>query len=334
MALAYVTYVARPVLPEFGIEGNLGVVYSIHRNTFNVITHRGSLVAFQNAHKPRTPMGVGIRILDDCWSRLDRADWLHPGVHVNRYDGRLTLGDEYHVISVTDYEIWEPQISMPYHSPAKTREIVSILQDFVPPWLASFKCDGAKDLSIHPPFPGPSIVAVRSAIHRFAEAWLCLRKQSVASDAGLSASDLSAFIDTASGLIGLGPGLTPSGDDFLIGWFASAQFIGGESQRIAQAVAQQIVEAAYARTTILSAQYVMHATRGEWSEPLRNLVLACQMWLESKGEKDCHNSAERIRLEATRLLTIGATSGSDSLAGFIIGLGLYCMGDPSIFSGK
>ncbi len=64
------------------------------------------------------------------------------------------------------------------------------------------------------------------------------------------------------GLAGRGPGLTPAGDDILIGYVAALGLLHGDWPR-----ARMIAERAAHRTTSLSATLLRHAARGELPEP-------------------------------------------------------------------
>lgn len=67
---------------------------------------------------------------------------------------------------------------------------------------------------------------------------------------------------------GLGPGLTPSGDDLLAGYIAGLVLLHGERKR-----AHQIAEEAAERTNSLSATLLRHAARGEVPEPVHVLLV-------------------------------------------------------------
>lgn len=68
-------------------------------------------------------------------------------------------------------------------------------------------------------------------------------------------------------LAGLGPGLTPAGDDILCGYAAGLELFYGRDEE-----APAIAAAAAARTTSLSATLLRHAARGELPEPAHALL--------------------------------------------------------------
>jgi hypothetical protein len=120
---------------------------------------------------------------------------------------------------------------------------------------------------------------------------------------GLAAGDDVRVARGARSLAGLGGGLTPAGDDFIVGVLlaAWAGLYGPGAERRGAAAA----EAAAPRTTTLSAAYLRAAARGECLAPWHDLFAAQRL-----GE-----AATRAAVAA--LVAIGHTSGADALAGFV-----------------
>lgn len=113
------------------------------------------------------------------------------------------------------------------------------------------------------------------------------------------------------GLAGFGPGLTPAGDDALLGLLAGlwlCPHLDGRPIDPAP-VAQCVAATAAPRTTRLSATWLRHAGQGEFGAPWHALARA----LSSGGSADC--------LAALRLIrATGASSGTDAL----LGLAAWC----------
>lgn len=107
-------------------------------------------------------------------------------------------------------------------------------------------------------------------------------------------------------LAGLGPGLTPAGDDFLVGFMHAAWVMNPER---ATEICTPLAETASLRTTTLSRAWLEVAAAGEAGEPWHNLLGAL-------------NNDDRIgALAAARaILPTGHTSGADALAGFLFGM--------------
>ena len=116
-------------------------------------------------------------------------------------------------------------------------------------------------------------------------------------------------------LIGLGFGLTPSGDDLLVGYLAGlwstvrgkndrAQFLAGLGKSIIRHSRQ---------TNDISRTYLYHATRGQVSSRLTDL---CEVI--SRGEKP-----ERLRESADAAMQLGHSSGMDAVTGLLVGLAAW-----------
>lgn len=122
--------------------------------------------------------------------------------------------------------------------------------------------------------------------------------------AGLSAGSLALCQMGVRELAGLGGGLTPAGDDFIVGTLL-AVWAGGFSPQ-AEALCEAIAEAAASQTTLLSAAYLCAAARGECMQHWHSLFTAL-----------CQDDATSLPRATRHLLTIGHTSGADALAGFL-----------------
>ncbi|MEM8861094.1 MAG: DUF2877 domain-containing protein [Chloroflexota bacterium] len=94
-------------------------------------------------------------------------------------------------------------------------------------------------------------------------------------------------------LVGRGNGLTPTGDDVLIGTMHGLHVLGWD-----QAIIEMIGQSTIGRTTSLSGQFVQAAVVGEATEPWHQLLAGDANALEN-------------------ILSVGATSGKDAWIGFV-----------------
>lgn len=112
-------------------------------------------------------------------------------------------------------------------------------------------------------------------------------------------------------LIGLGPGLTPSGDDFIVGYLAGLWSTAGSDSsrlRFMSSLGAWLSHAA-AGTNAISCTYIKSAVNGNVSEPIATLA---QRFGQAK-------SMDSVR-EATRTaLQVGHTSGTDGIQGLLLG---------------
>lgn len=110
---------------------------------------------------------------------------------------------------------------------------------------------------------------------------------------GIRRTDSSAAVEAATSLAGLGSGLTPAGDDVMLGvlyalwiWLPQKEWI------------ELIIETAAPRTTTLSAAFLNAAADGEATVHWHNLVNGCPK-------------------APQQILAIGHSSGSDAWTGFL-----------------
>ncbi len=133
----------------------------------------------------------------------------------------------------------------------------------------------------------------------------------------LFSGDLNGAAENAGQILGLGPGLTPSCDDFLAGLvFGLKRGIGllsCERDRMLpgfiDTFATEILKRAKDKTTIYSVSYLAEAARGEAPAPAWELVYA----IVSK------NPDEAAAVSRT-LVRMGETSGSDTAVGIYYGM--------------
>jgi hypothetical protein len=117
-------------------------------------------------------------------------------------------------------------------------------------------------------------------------------------------------------LIGLGPGLTPAGDDFLAG-FISAGTIWRECLadpgKLTQEIAAGVRKGAEGRTTSVSVAMLADAADGEVSEPVQHFLTS----LIQRGERSA------VHFWAAEISRTGASSGEDLLNGLASGIGFF-----------
>src|SRR5262249_10398783 len=91
---------------------------------------------------------------------------------------------------------------------------------------------------------------------------------------GIARRDAGAFLAGALALIGLGEGLTPSGDDCLVGALAVAHRFAGPWVAAHPDIGNELGRAAAIGTTTVAAEFVAHAAAGHFAENLLDLLTA------------------------------------------------------------
>lgn len=133
--------------------------------------------------------------------------------------------------------------------------------------------------------------------------------------AAARALDECALPRAAAALAGLGPGLTPSGDDLLLGFAAALRACAGQDQHRLSFLAcfNLALHAAAGCTGEISRTYLLHAAQGRFASSLMRLLRAI-----GRAEQ-----GDPLRQAAQAVLRSGHTSGCDTAAGLLAGLAAW-----------
>ncbi len=127
-----------------------------------------------------------------------------------------------------------------------------------------------------------------------------------------AAGDLASAVEIAESLVGLGPGLTPSGDSMISGLLLALRLLGGATAGGTRAVwladwlGAAVTCYAAQRTTALAATLLHCAARGQAAEEVSAVLRAFA------GQKP-------VEPAARRLLTAGRATGAELTWGLIAG---------------
>jgi hypothetical protein len=121
---------------------------------------------------------------------------------------------------------------------------------------------------------------------------------------GVAQGDLALCVAGAEKLAGLGEGLTPAGDDFLLG--AIYGLWATRPRWGVERVVPALVAAAVPRTTRLSAAWLRAAARGEAAVAWHDLANGLAV-----------NGEEAVATAVSRIQATGHTSGKAALSGFV-----------------
>ncbi|RAY13237.1 hypothetical protein DPM19_21145 [Actinomadura craniellae] len=127
-----------------------------------------------------------------------------------------------------------------------------------------------------------------------------------------AAGDLAHAVDAAERIVGLGPGLTPSGDDVLAGLLVSLRLVGsavgegGTAVWLADWLGAAVTAHADTRTTSLAATLLHCAARGQAGAEVAAVLRAVA-------------GHEPMEPAVRRLLAAGHTSGADLAWGLLAG---------------
>ncbi|HCB49384.1 MAG TPA: hypothetical protein DEP47_07655 [Chloroflexi bacterium] len=191
-------------------------------------------------------------------------------------------------INLSEAEIWNPKPAWEDISPGNLAQVYQLLHRLL--------CSYSPSSNAHTTINNEQL---RAFVPKWMAAWHEM-------SAGLQKFDIVQAKLGAKKMAGLGGGLTPAGDDFLMGFIYSlwSQW----DSKMAHTWATEIVKVASPLTTRLSATWLKAAANGEATENWHRLVNAL-----------INSDPDNLVSAASRILAVGHSSGSDALTGYIAG---------------
>lgn len=290
---------SRPIQPLLQQAPRIATIHSVFHRAVNIALD-DTMLALLSSELPCMPNSV--RLSSIASERL--AGSLHAGMEVLIGNASLRIPARDFSLHLPQTPPWEPRPGITAYR--WSRETVTRHVRLLAHYLADQPQQGGLAPLIRPLLlgqPAPETPLSRMAL----PALRMLARASWRQD--------SAGVAEATGrLAGLGPGLTPSGDDALAGFAAvmvllSPQLSAGIISR--DVIAATIAKVARPRTTALSAVLLAHAARGEIAEHMGKLLLT--LALPAEASRAVLHAAERV-------LSLGAYSGSDTLLGTLLAL--------------
>ena len=129
----------------------------------------------------------------------------------------------------------------------------------------------------------------------------------------LTAQDASSGLAICQQIMGLGPGLTPSGDDVLVGCLKGLWLRTGTEEPLHSMLdlwRRALLPILHERTTVVGAAFIRHALHGQFAEVLDRAAAALSV----------PTAPEVVAAAMARLLAQGATSGTDTALGLLLSL--------------
>lgn len=266
------------LVPPFDWDGT---VHSVFATACNIAVGE-SLITVHDAQKQHTPTSVRVAAVGATpWTPI-----AHVGDRASFRAGWLSFGS--HLLDLSEVPIWAPGPPARFAAPADARRLLDEL------------------IRVHGAPTARSSSALTSTLAHDLAALRGIVTAGTASDP--RTDDLDVVVGR---MIGAGVGLTPTGDDVLVGLLA-ALTRGGQTAAataIVSRVAETVLRNTH-RTTDISAHYLRLATRGSFGEPLTNLV----------DSVVTGSSVDDVHARTREVLSVGASSGADALLGVLLGL--------------
>lgn len=274
--------------------GAIGEILSIHKDYLNIAI-ADALFAFVRKGSPVVPFGVVVDFGSD-WDTLD----VDQQLEVKSEDDCIIVGDVITFIGLKECDRYScrPIFKQVYDD----AEIMRRLQ-----YLHSFCRESPKNGGILTYLGQYQIdEGILQEVNPLGAIDQRIRRRFKALVSGIIGNNKSLIIEGAHGIMGVGPGLTPSGDDFLVGFLAGLMYCRPE--KVAQAasvLARCLDQDSSVFTTTISAQYMKCAAKEQFHQYVAGLIEAFNA-----------GTSGDLRKAAERLITLGHFSGTDLLLGF------------------
>ena len=257
-------------------------VHSVFLRACNIETQAGELITVVSPGSGNLPHGIR------CAAPFAR---LRQGQAANLEGATLRVPAADFMVDLSRAALWNGKVAAA--SPGlRGAEVQRALRDHAP------------DQGIAPGLfssGSPRSALERALNARLAQVLPVLARATEARDAG-------AVVLALGALVGLGPGLTPAGDDFIVGYLAALWSRAYRDPGIAallRALAAPVGQLSL-RTNAISRQMLRDAAQGHFAERLAEVV-------------HCVCGGGDVAGSARRALGIGHSSGADTLCGLLFG---------------
>ena len=287
------------IVPMLDLPTTRGNIHSVFPRAANLLLG-GRLLTLHGRETPCAPNGLVLALR----ANQKPLAGLQPGMVCLVERGIITIPAANLRLDLQQSLPWNPrpQLVPGVCPPKQLQENLALLEIYL---SAHVSADGLAGLACLPPEASSEKANASSRLLHTAR----LATQHLLD--GIAQQRLALARQGISALLGLGPGLTPSGDDVLTGLIAATLVLGGavgQPVTFYQRLSAEALAIAYSRTNKLSITWIEYAGRGEVAEHLGRLFEALTQADTSLIEQAAHE-----------VLSSGATSGADILAGIILG---------------
>lgn len=270
-----------------------GRLHSVFRRACNIETDAGELVTLLASDLGNLPHGI--RLASPVASF---ESWLIPGQSAILDHAALRITNAGITVDLSGAAVWRGAVAAVSMDPGGAAIAVALHE------LRATLVERAPERGFGPLLAAPA--SARSSVERAFATRLSHTLPMLAR--ATERHDVTAVAGAAARLVGLGPGLTPSGDDFIAGYLAALRSRAGFESGI-DAMLRSLADSLaplVLRTNAISRQMLSDAAQGRFAERLVDVTVAIS------GAGDV--------VEATaRALASGHSSGADTLCGLLFG---------------
>ena len=284
-----------------------GYVHSVFNRVCNIVTKDDLLIPVISNYVPNTPRFISLNL--PLRSNI-KSLGLKQGMEVIIENNALKTAEAGFSLDLSEAKIWDARPNFDFKRVGQ-KQLLLNLDILLDSFIKNGKFSGIAPVilalaqNINPKLIGDNIIE-----NNHYSSFIAPRLQKLIE--GYRLINLEAVKAYAKQIVGFGPGLTPSADDFLTGFMVaniySANHRGYNINDIS-ALNEGIAEDAEYRTTKVSSEMLHFAAKGEVSENIRCLMISL---FSSNNETELINNIHSV-------INNGETSGSDLIAGAYIG---------------
>lgn len=296
-----ITSIGAPIEELLAQSGRVGTVFAVFRRSCYLESGSGQVFCLADQQLGEGPLTMRVELS----SNTTLGDLgITEGCHLERDGVDLRLGRA-SFFTTAETAIWEPD---PIGKMALPGEILRRLDTLVNRVGLLSPPDGLGDIIPHAAdLANGDLLSFDSINTTAGLAMPRLRRLSE----GLAHSGLEAIDQAVAGLLGLGPGLTPSGDDLLGGMLVALRGMpDAASHPSVDALAACVTRYAAVKTNRISSAMLEQSAQG-YSSAAQHDLLRCLLGAQSRP------GTSKTALDLVRT---GHTSGWDALAGILLGV--------------
>ncbi len=268
-----------------------GIVHSVFDHACNIQLGENVLITLISPNLPNYPAAIRLDIAED---RMIRSIGFKVGMKVAVNKDEIKIPAININILLADADVWDS--SPLFLHPVIPKE--TLHEDLEKIWKLTLKYGTME-----------GVASVLDKDQKF-NCWVNFIIDSLNKlPAEIKCNNYKMISEISRHLIGLGPGLTPAADDFLLGIIASIYYIGhyfGNRFENLKKITNAMISGLAGRTTLISEVMLKNGVRARFCEPLKELMVALI-------------SGTFVDEKCLRLLNTGGTSGSDCAAGIVWG---------------
>ena len=285
----------------FQRRGMVGKVHSVFDHTINIVSPEESLVTIACKTVDDSPINLKVDSI-----RFKEGGRPSESMPVAVKNGNIIIGNRFSITGLRDVPIWRPDLNVP--SEIEVGRILDAVHMAVNMVYVYGQPEGFKSLLpyiLRLVCPEPECPPIGS--------WNPYAEMAFPYFNGLvtcfELGDIGGAAEEASHLIGMGPGLTPSGDDFLCGFLGTLSLVSpflGDQRKDIDDLSRMVISSINGRTNPISHEYLKHYARGKPSGSTSRMIQSLLDGTESSLVESIKN-----------VCRVGHSSGTDIALGVL-----------------